>query len=178
MIAPLHFTRAGTFDITALLLSSTFVDLELGYLLLIGQPMYHGVWHSYLFTFTVFPLAVSLIVFITERRFLSTLVNTYRFFRFIPKQVVYNFKNIYLSSLIGGVSHVFLDMWVHRVSPYLFYPSILNAENPFWLGEFQILVYVGIALLSLCTIYYWITRASYGDAFPFRKKYGNAVEIL
>ena len=158
VIAPLHFKRVETFDITALLLSSTFVDLELLYLLLIGQPMYHGVWHSYLFTLTVFPVAVSLLVFVAERKFLNTLRSTYKFFRFTPEKLLYSFKKIYLTSLIGGVSHIFIDMWTHRVSPYLLYPSIISSENPFWVGEYEVLVYIGVGLLSLYTIYMWIKR--------------------
>lgn len=160
-IAPLHFKRTKFFDITALLFSSTAVDLELLYLLLIGEPMYHGIWHSYFFVLTILPVAVSLFVFLMERKFLNVLTKVYTFFRFFPRKVKYSFRTIYLSSLIGGISHIFFDMWVHRFSSYVLFPfSIFEADNPFWIGRYEIMVHIGVALLGLYTVYIWIQRAN------------------
>ena len=156
-VAPLHFIRPGTFDITALLLSSTCIDLELLYLLLIGQPLSHGLWHSYLFALTIFPAAVSLVVLLAERKFTKTLRKTYKFFRFSPYKLKYSFKTIYLSSLIGGASHIFFDMLTHRFSPYILYPfTVFTSENPFWLGEYEVIIHISLALLSVYSIYFWI----------------------
>ncbi len=158
-VAPLHLVRPQTFDITALLLSSTCIDLELLYLLMIGQPMIHGIWHSYFFAFTIFPLVVSVVVLVAEREFSKILKNTYRIFRFSPSKLKYNFKTIYFSALIGGTSHLFFDMWTHRVSSHLLYPFVVFAsENPFWVGEYDIVVHIAAALLSAFSIYWWVKR--------------------
>jgi hypothetical protein len=159
-VAPLHFVRSGIFDITALLISSTCIDLELLYLLLIGQPLYHGLWHSYFFALTIFPVAVSLVVFVVERKLPTLLEGFYKFFRFSPSKLKHSFKTIYLSSLIGGASHIFFDMWTHRVSSYILYPlTIFGSENPFWTGDYEVVVYISVALLSIYSIYIWIKRA-------------------
>jgi hypothetical protein len=158
-VAFLHFVKSATFDITALLLSSTCIDLELLYLLLIGQPLSHGLWHSYFFALTAFPVAVSLLVLVAERKLLGILKSTYKFFRFYPIKLKYSFKTIYISSVIGGVSHIFFDMWTHRVSAYLLYPFVvLDAENPFWLGEYEVVIYISVTILSVYSIYFWIRR--------------------
>ncbi len=155
-IALLHFKRPETFDITALLCSSTFVDLELLYLLLIGNPMEHGLWHSYLFVLTIYPVVLSLIVYVAERMFNKTIFRVYRFFRFFPKKVKYSFKTIYFCCLIGGVSHIFLDVWSHEISPYVLFP--FYEENPFWIGEWSIIIEVLVILLSLYTVFLWIRQ--------------------
>jgi len=158
-VASLHFVRSGTFDITALLLSSTCIDLELLYLLLIGQPLHHGLWHSYFFALTIFPVAVSLVVLVAERKLPTILKSIYKFFRFSPSKLKYSFKNIYLASLIGGASHIFFDMWTHRVSSYLLYPfAVFDSENPFWVAEYEVVIYISVALLSVYSIYLWIKR--------------------
>ena len=156
-IAPLHFFWAETFDITALLWSSTLVDLELLYRLLIGEPMSHGLWHSYLFVLTIYPVVLSLILFVMENRFEKTILGIYRAFRFFPDKVRYSLRTIYLSSLVGGVSHIFLDMWVHENSAYVLFP--FYEGNPFWIGEWDIVIYGLVILLSILTVFLWIKRA-------------------
>jgi len=168
-IAPLHFKRPEIFDITALLGSSTFVDLELLYLLLIGQPMDHGLWHSYFFVLTIYPVVLTLITYVAERGFEKTIFSVYRFFRFFPKKVRYPLKTIYLCCLIGGVSHLFFDMWTHENSPYVLFP--FYKENPFWIGEWGIIIQVLISLLSLYTIFLWIRQIQI-----HRKVYRNKVK--
>ncbi len=155
-IAPLHFKRPETFDITALLCSSTFVDLNVLCRSLIGQPTGHGFWHSYLFVLTIYPVVLSLIIYVTERRFERTISGVYKFFRFFPKKVRYSFKTIYLCCLIGGVSHIFFDMLVHEISPYVLFP--FYKENPFWIGEWSIIIFVLVYLLSFYTVFLWIRQ--------------------
>lgn len=149
--------RPETFDITALLCSSTFVDLRLFYFLLLTRsPIGHGLWHSYLFVLTIYPVVLSLLVYVAERRFEKTIFGVYRFFRFFPKKVRYSFKTIYLCCLIGGVSHIFFDMWVHENSSYVIFP--FYEGNPFWIGEWGIIILVVVGLLSLYTVFLWIRQ--------------------
>lgn len=156
-IAPLYFKRPDSFDVTALLVSSTFVDLELLYYFLTENHMAHGIWHSYLFVLTLYPVVLSLIIYATEGRVEKTIFSIYRFFRFFPKKVKYPLKNIYLSCLIGGVSHLFFDMWTHESSPYVLFP--FYDENPFWIGEWGIItIYVLVSLLSFYTVFLWIRQ--------------------
>lgn len=155
-IAPLHFKRPKAFDITALLCSSTLVDLELLYRLLTGEPMIHGLWHSYFFVLTIYPVLLSLIIYVGERRFNKTILGVYRFFRFYPKKVNYRFKTIYFCCLIGGASHIFFDMWVHENSPYVLFP--FYNENPLWIGEWSIIILVLVSLLSFYTVFLWIRQ--------------------
>jgi len=155
-IAPLVFRRAKTFDITALLYSSTLVDLELLFPLLTGQPPHHGFWHSYFFVLTVYPVALSLVVYTIETRFDRTISNIHRFFRFSPEKVRYPFRTIYFCCLIGGVSHIFSDMWVHEISPYVLFP--FYEGNPFWIGEWSTIIHLLVSLLSLYTIFLWIRQ--------------------
>jgi len=156
-IAPLHRLRPETFDITALLYSSTLVDLELLYSFLIGRPMDHGIWHSYLFVTTIYPVVLCLIIYVMERRFEKTIFDVYRFFRFYPSKVSYSLKTIYFSCLIGGVSHIFFDMWVHENSAFVLFP--FYEGNPFWAGEWGVIVQVVVILLSVYTVFLWIIGA-------------------
>jgi len=155
-ILPLYFKRPETFDVTALLFSSTLVDLELGYLLLLGQPTVHGLWHSYLFVLTIYPITLSVILYVTERKLERTIFRIYGFFRLFPKKVTYSFKTIYLSCLIGGASHIFFDMWVHEDMPYVLFPFYRG--NPFWLGQWNIIVFVLVGALSLYAVFLWIKQ--------------------
>jgi hypothetical protein len=114
-------------------------------------------WHSYFFALTIFPAAVSLVVFAAERRFPETLKSTYKLFRFPLFKLKHSFKSIYLSSLIGGASHIFFDTWTHRVSSYLLYPfTVLDTVNPFWSIEYEAATYIFVALLGTYSIYLWI----------------------
>lgn len=155
-VAPLHFKRPETFDITALLFSSTFVDLELLYYFLIGKPMSHGLWHSYFFVLTIYPVVLNLIVYVAERRIEKTIFGVYRVFRFFPKKVKYSFKTIYFCCLVGGISHIFFDMWIHANSPYVLFP--FYEENPFWIGKWSIIIDLIVGLLSVYTVFLWIRQ--------------------
>jgi hypothetical protein len=119
-----------------------------------GKPTWHGFFHSYLFVLTIYPVVLSLIIYLAERKFDRILLDVYRFFRFYPREVKYSFKTVYLSCLIGGVSHIFFDMWVHKTSPYILFP--LYNTNPFWTSEGEVFVYTLVVLLSLYSVYLWM----------------------
>jgi hypothetical protein len=167
--SPLHFLAVASlnykwqerFDISALLFSSTMIDLEFLYYFFTGQPIYHGMLHSYFFALTIFPVVLSLFTYLIERSFDKAIQRVHRFFRFYPGRVKYPLAAIYISCLIGGFTHVFFDMWVHEASPYVLFPFLVfNSSNLFWIGEHAWLVHVGVGLLSLYTIYLWIKHMS------------------
>jgi len=155
-IALSHFKRARYFDMMALLFSSTFVDLELLYSWLLGKPMYHGLWHSYLFVLTIYPFVLSIIIYAMERRFEKTISRVYAFFKFFPRKVAYSFNVIFLSCAFGGLSHIFLDMWVHENSNYVLFPFYKG--NPFWIGEYSFIIFALVGLLSLYSFILWFRQ--------------------
>jgi hypothetical protein len=157
-IAPLHFKRPEIFDVTALLCSSTFVDLELLFFFLSGRPTYHGFWHSYLFVFTIYPVVLGVVIYLMERKFERIILGIYGFFRFYPTNTRYPFKTIYSSCLVGGISHIFFDMWTHENSSYVLFPLRISSGNPFWIGDWDIIIHILVILLSLYTVFLWIKQ--------------------
>ncbi|UCE29374.1 MAG: DUF4184 family protein [Candidatus Bathyarchaeota archaeon] len=157
-IAPLHFRRPERFDIIALLYSSTLVDLELLYYYLTENHLNHGLWHSYFFVLTIYPVMLSLFIYVMERSLERTIFRIYGFFRFFPEKVRYSFKTVYFCCLIGGLSHIFFDMWTHERSPYILFP--FYKENPFWIGEWSNIIYALVILFSLYTVFLWIRQKS------------------
>jgi hypothetical protein len=155
-IAPLYFRMPEKFDVTALLISSTFVDLELLYYLFVENHMSHGFWHSYLFVLTFYPVGLTLIIYIIEKGFPKSIRSVYNVFRFYPKKVSYSIKTVYFSCLFGGISHIFFDMWGHEHSPYVLFP--FYEKNPFWVGDWNIIVLVLLIFLSLYTVFLWIKQ--------------------
>ena len=153
-IAPLYFHFPTKFDVMALLISSTFVDLELVYYFIINNNTGHGLGHSYFFVLTIYPIVLSVIIFLVKRKFQKSTVEIYNFFRLYPKKINFSFKIIYTSCLIGGVSHIFFDMWTHEYSPYILFPVV--EKNPFWIGNWSVIVYAIVAILSLYTLFLWI----------------------
>lgn len=155
-IAPLHSKRPEKFDITALIYASTLVDLELLYSFLTENHLNHGLWHSYFFVLTIYPVVLSLVIYLAERSLEKTIFDIYGFFKFFPKKVKYPFKTIYLCCLFGGLSHIFFDMWTHENSPYVLFP--FYGKNPFWVGEWSIIIDALVILLSLYTVFLWIKQ--------------------
>jgi len=133
------------------------VDLELVLSFLLVGSLTHGVWHSYLFVLTIYPIAVGLFVYAVERWLEGTVFRVYRFFRFYPKRVRYPFRTICLCCLVGGVSHVFFDMWTHEFSSYILFPLVV--ENPFWIGDWSNVVFAVMVLLSFYTVFLWLRQA-------------------
>ena len=153
-IAPLYFKFSTKFDVTSLLISSTFVDLELVYYFLVENHTAHGFWHSYFFVLTIFPIILSLIIYLLHKKCGTGLLKIYDFFRIYPNKISHSFKIIYFSCLVGGASHIFFDMWTHEYSSYVLYPVYSN--NPFWLGDWSFIILCLVAFLSLYTLFLWI----------------------
>jgi uncharacterized membrane protein YczE len=47
-------------------------------------------------------------------------------------------------------------MWTHENSPYVLFP--LHEKNPFWIGEWSIIIEALVILLSLCTLFLWLRQ--------------------
>jgi hypothetical protein len=47
-------------------------------------------------------------------------------------------------------------MWVHENSSYVLFP--FYERNPFWIGEWSIIVFSLVVLLSLYTVFLWIRQ--------------------
>jgi len=48
-------------------------------------------------------------------------------------------------------------MWVHEDSPYILFPLV--TQNPFWIGEWSIVIYALVILLSLYAVFLWLRQA-------------------
>ena len=152
-IAFLHFKRPERFDLVALLFSSVLVDLEIPYLNLVRAVPDHQVWHSFLFVTTLYLVAVSAGVWFLENRLSITIARTFSFFGLKHSNIKHSPGAILLSSLVGGTSHVFFDMFTHEEMPYVFYP--LSYGNPFWLGAWDPVVGAFVVALSLYSLWIW-----------------------
>jgi len=149
----LHFRYSERIDLLAVLVSATFVDLEPLYYMLIGETIDHRIWHSILISLTVYPILVTLGVYLIESLFTRRLEQAYRIFKLKPDRVKYPLSGIYVCSLIGGFSHIFFDMFTHESMPYVIYP--LAAGNPFYLGPASIIVEAAVILLAIYSCLLW-----------------------
>jgi len=152
----LYFKGKRRVDPLALTVSAMFIDLEPLYYLLIGEPLDHRIWHGFAASLTVYPILITLGVYMVERFFERRLWSAYNFLRLKPYQVRYPLSTIYLCSLLGGVSHVFLDMFTHENMPYVIYP--LADGNPFYIGHASIIVEITAVLLTIYSCWYWLRR--------------------
>ena len=152
-VAFLHLKRPERFDLVALLFSAILLDLEPLYLILVGAVPDHQVWHSFLFVTTLYLVAVSAGVWLLENRFEGTIARTFSFFRLDASNIKRTPGAILLSTLIGGTSHVFLDMFSHEEMPYVVYP--LSYGNPFWLGAWDPVAGWFAAALGLYSVWAW-----------------------
>jgi hypothetical protein len=149
----LYARRPNVFDVTAFLVSSILVDLELLYSWLAVGSMNHGLWHSFLFVLTIYPAVLSVVLYTIERKLEKAVLRAYGFFRVFPRTIAYPFETVYSSCLIGGVSHVFFDALVHQNSSFVLFP--FYGGNPFWIGDWSIIVFAVISLLSVYAIFLW-----------------------
>ena len=152
-IMPIYLRFKGRIDPLALLISSTFVDLEPLYLLLIGEPNDHGILHSY-FAILLFSVLIVFIVFFAERHYENRLWSVYGKLRLNPDRVKYPLLSVYLTFLVGGFSHIFFDMLTHKSLPYVFYPIALG--NPFYLGQASIVVDAIVAFVAFGSVFWWL----------------------
>ncbi len=136
------------------------MDIEPLYYVLIGDPLDHRIWHSYLMAVVVLPVIVSLAVFIVERHFQGELQSTYRFVKLKPTNA-YSLTAIYVNCVIGGFSHIFLDMFTHESMPFLMYPLLMG--NPLYLGQTS-LILEGVAVaLAFFSLYFWWKESQKGS---------------
>jgi len=163
-ITPLHglafmflfFKNKKLIDPLALTASATLIDLEPLYYFLIGDPLDHRIWHGYALTLTLYPLLVTLGVFMIERLFDKRLRSIYISLRFKPFKARYPVLMIYFCSLLGGLSHIFFDMFTHKEMPYVLYP-FMNG-NPFYIGTASIIVELAVVLLTVYSLSLWIKK--------------------
>jgi len=147
----------------ALVISSSIIDLEPFFMLLFNlQQPPHGFWHSYLGVLLL-SVPLTLGVYLVELKGLGAVERAYKMLKIDSLQVKHGLGVIFYTSLVGGFSHVFFDMFTHRSFPYVFYP-VVTFSNPFWMGfEVAMVVEVLVVLLSAYSCWLWI------ESF-FRKK--------
>ncbi|MGQ9530543.1 MAG: DUF4184 family protein [Candidatus Bathycorpusculaceae bacterium] len=150
----LYFRDKRHFDPLALTVSATFIDLEPLYYLLIGEPLDHRIWHGFTLATTVYPILLTIGVYIAERLLTERLRSAYNFLRLKPNQVRYPLLTIYFCSLLGGFTHVFFDMFTHKDMPYVMYP--LAYGNPFYIGNASIIVEIPVIILTVYSLLEWI----------------------
>lgn len=157
VLLPLYFKRPKTFDPAALVVSSIAIDLEVVYAYISGYPSPHLALHSLLVASTVYPLSIALIVYVLERRANKRLIKAYKKLRW-DDRVVYPFRTILACSVLGGLSHMLIDIWTHPVSPFIFWPFAYVPSNPLYLGVWSLAVDAIVILLSAYALYLWAIR--------------------
>ena len=150
----LYFKNKRGVDPLALVASATIVDLEPLYYILSGEFLnHHMMWHGYALTLTIYPILITLTVYVVERLFEKQLWSTYTALGFKPEKVRYSLLSVYLCCLIGGLSHIFFDMFTHKNMPYVVYPLFFG--NPFYLGQASGIVEISVIALALYSVYCW-----------------------
>lgn len=150
----LYFKDKQRVDPLALIVSTTFIDLEPLYCILLGEPLDHRIFHGFTLALTVYPVLVALGVYVAERLFTNKLLALYGKVRINPIKVKYPLVNIYLLCLFGGFTHVFLDMFTHDEMFWVLYP--LTYGNPFYMGPPSTVVEVAVILLTLYSLKCWM----------------------
>jgi hypothetical protein len=154
----LYFGDKKKFDPLALAVSSTFIDLETLYYLLVMEPLNHRIWHGFALALTLYPILTTTGVYAFERLFAGKLQFAYSMLRFKTSHVQYHASTIYLCSLTGAFTHVFFDMFTHQDMPYVIYPIAYG--NPFYLGATTALaVEITVILLALYSCKQWMKTA-------------------
>ncbi|MEM2338388.1 MAG: hypothetical protein QXP06_07340, partial [Candidatus Bathyarchaeia archaeon] len=78
----------------------------------------------------------------------------YTWLRLKPVKARYPLGTIYLLSLFGGFSHIFLDMFTHPEMLWVLYPFANG--NPYYLWQASIMVEVAVVVLSLYSLRCWL----------------------
>ena len=150
----LYFKDKGRIDPLALAVSTTFIDLEPLYYILLGEPLDHRVWHGFTLALTIYPILATIGVYVVERLFENKLLAFYKWARLKPLKARYPLRNIYLLSLFGGFSHIILDMFTHREMLWVLYP-FMNG-NPFYTWQASIIVEIVVIVLSIYSLNCWL----------------------
>jgi hypothetical protein len=157
VLLPLYFKRPDTFDPAALVISAIAVDLDVVYAYIMGYPSPHLALHSFVTVLTIYPMAISLFIYVLERKIGRRLGRIYSKLRWGEK-VVYPFRTIFACSVLGGLSHMLIDVWTHPVSPFIFWPFAYFPHNPLYLGVWSIAVNAFVVLLCAYALYLWACR--------------------
>ena len=157
VVLPLYFRKKAKFDPLALVASATIIDLEPLYYGLSGSTFTHRIFHGYALTLTIYPLLVCLAVYFAERFLEQRLWSVYSFLRLKPEKVRYSLLTVYVCCLIGGLSHVFFDMFTHEIMPYVVYPLFFG--NPFYLGQASGVVELTVVALACYSVFCWFKNA-------------------
>lgn len=150
----LYFKDKRRFDPLALTVSTTFIDLEPLYYFLLGEQLDHRFWHGFTLALTIYPISVAVGVYVAESLFEDKLLAVYGRLGLNPVVAKYPFLNIYLLSLFGGFSHIFLDMFTHPYMFWVLYP--FAGGNPFYNWWASIAVEVAVILLSIYSLSCWL----------------------
>jgi len=150
----LYFRDKKRIDPLALTVSTTFIDLEPLYYIILGEPLDHRVWHGFTLALTIYPILTTVGVCIAERFFEKRLWAVYNWLRLKPVKAKYPPLNIYLLSLFGGFSHIFLDMFTHPEMFWVLYPFVMG--NPFYMWQVAVAVEVAVIILSIYSLTYWL----------------------
>ncbi len=148
-----YFKNKALLDPLALVASATAVDVEPLIYVFLGQSLDHQLWHGWLLTLTIYPVLVALFVFSVERLLEGNVQSAYKTLRLNAARVKYPPLTIYLCCLLGGFSHMFLDMWTHESLPYIIYP--ITYGNPFYIGQYSGIIELIALGLALATIFLW-----------------------
>ena len=152
----LYFKNKRRIDPLALAVSTTFIDIEVLFYLLIGESLDHRLWHGFVLALTLYSFLVMFGVYIAEHFFEKRLWYIYRGFCLNPLQVKYPLLTVYYCSLFGALTHVFLDMFTHENMPYVLYPLLYG--NPFYLGQASISIEIVVILLSVYSFKNWLRQ--------------------
>jgi hypothetical protein len=152
----LYFKDKRRIDPLALMVSATFIDLEPLYYLLIGETSGHRIWHGFALVLTIYPVLVTIGVYLVEYFFKGRLWSVYEAVRLKPTKVQYPLLSIYLCSLFGGFSHIFFDMFTHKNMPYVIYPLVYG--NPFYSVQASVIVEIAVVLLSIYSCALWLKQ--------------------
>lgn len=128
----LYYASRKRVDALALGISSIVIDIEPVVKLWLDLPDKHGFFHSY-FAVIILSVPISLLLWTIQRKAPGFSRSCYELLLLRPPSSRVSFVGIFGASLVGGVSHVFLDSFTHMTFKFTFYPLLLS-PNPFWLG--------------------------------------------
>jgi len=150
----LYFKNKRFVDPLALAVSTTLIDLEPLYYYLLGEPLTHRVLHGFTLALTAYPILTALGVYFAEHSFEVKLWAVYEMVQLNPVKVKYPLLNIYLISLFGGFSHVFLDAFTHEQMFWVLYPFTYG--NSFYTGHMSIIMEITVILLTFYSLICWL----------------------
>lgn len=168
-LLPLYFKRPLWVDPIAIAASSTFLDIEVAWLFISGSTSTHGIWHSVVLAGGVYPFIVTALVAALERGCPRQIEKTLTSLRWTSGRARYPLMAVYLSCLLGGLSHILFDMWTHPNSSYIMWPFVISSANPFYIGELGYLVDIAAVIFSAYSLFLW-HKAAKGKVIRAKKE--------